>query len=75
MLKDKYISQLVLAYSARYYNWHPVKRRLKSLHLQCEQRKRYWKTDNVVEVQRHLRNEFGTPPRTWVNITQLMWYV
>jgi hypothetical protein len=47
-----------------------VKRKLKSLQLQSEQRKRYWKTDNVVEVQRHLRNEFGTPARTWVNITK-----
>jgi len=43
---------------------------MKSLQLQFEERKRYWKTDNVVEVQRNLRNEFGTPARTWVNITK-----
>ena len=24
----------------------------------------------MVEVQRHLRNECGTSPRTWVNITK-----
>jgi len=46
-----------------------VKRKLKPLQLQFEQRKRYWKND-VVEVQRHLRNECGTSPRTWVNITK-----
>jgi hypothetical protein len=29
------------------------------------------KTESVVEVQRHRRNEFQTPPPTWVTITRL----
>jgi hypothetical protein len=32
--------------------------------------KAYWKTENVAQVQRHLRNEFGTPP-TQAAITRL----
>ena len=30
----------------------------------------YWKFENVVEVQRRLRIEFGTPPPTRVTITR-----
>jgi hypothetical protein len=47
-----------------------VKRKLKSLQLPFERRKRYWKPEKVVEVQRRLRNEFGKPPRTWANTTK-----
>jgi hypothetical protein len=40
------------------------------LQLPFERRKRYWKTEKVVEVQRLLRNKFGKPHRTWVNTTK-----
>jgi hypothetical protein len=30
----------------------------------------YWKTENVTEVQRRWRNEFGTPP-TQVTVTKI----
>ena len=33
--------------------------------------KSYWKVENVVEVQRHWRVEFGTPPKTRVIITRI----
>ena len=31
----------------------------------------YWKVENVVEVQRRWRIEFGTPPSTMVTITRI----
>ena len=31
----------------------------------------YWKVENVVEVQRHWRVEFGTPPSIRVTITRI----
>ena len=31
----------------------------------------YWKVENVVEVKRRLRVEFGTPPPTRVTITRI----
>ena len=31
----------------------------------------YWKVENVVEVQRRWRDEFGTPPPTRVTITRI----
>ena len=31
----------------------------------------YWKVENVVEVQRRLRDEFGTPPPKRVTVTRI----
>ena len=41
--------------------------------LSFNERKCYWKVENVVEVQRHWRVEFGTPPppTTRVTITRI----
>ena len=32
----------------------------------------YWKVENVVEVQRYWRVEFGTPPPTRVTMTRIL---
>jgi hypothetical protein len=43
--------------------------------LTSEQRKwnlkGYCKTENVTEVQKYWKNEFGTPPSTWVTVTKV----
>ena len=31
----------------------------------------YWKVEHIIEVQRHWRFEFGTPPQTRVTITRI----